>query len=122
MIINSNYIIRAVVSGEEYFFEYDTPDMWSALEKFWHEDYPEVLVKKKDSGIFPIDVYSMENGQVLDCYQLAFIAACFHAFYDNGFKHCGPYTIDEFDKNLYEKRMQMDKEKKQQDYEQARID
>lgn len=100
MITTANYLVRATVSGQEYFFEYDTPDMWTALDEFWHEDYPEVLISKNGSEQFPIDVYSMENGHVLDCYPLMFNAPVFHAFYDNGHTASGIYTLDQFDKDI----------------------
>lgn len=99
MITTANYIIKAVVNGSTYFFEYDdTMDIYETMEKFWHEDYPEVLAEVQGSELFPMDVYAMsENGsKVIATYPFTFNAAVFHAFYDHGHKADGPYTENDF--------------------------
>ena len=50
MITTANYIIKAVVNGSTYLFEYDdTMEIFETMEKFWHEDYPEVLAEVQGS-------------------------------------------------------------------------
>lgn len=99
MITTANYIIKAVVNGSTFIFQYDeTMDVWETLGEFWHEDYPEVLADVQGSGLFPMDVYAMGdgNGKVIAVYPFTFNHAVFHAFFDNGFKHDGHFTVDEF--------------------------
>lgn len=103
MITTANYLLKATVGGEEYFFEYETDDMWNALEEFWHEDYPEALQHLAGSDMFPFVLYSIYNGKVLDCYAFTFNTAIFHAFYDHGHKADGVYTLDEFDRDIRRK-------------------
>lgn len=99
MITTANYIIKAVVNCNTFFFRYGaTMDVWETLEKFWHEDYPEVLGDVQGSDMFPMDVYAIsENGsKAIATYPFMFNAALFHAFYDHGHKADGPYTTNEF--------------------------
>lgn len=101
MTTTANYIIKAVVGGETYVFQYeDAMDAWEAMEQFWHDDYPEVLADKKGSEVFPISVYAMDDGKALCEYPFMFNAAVFHAFYDHGHKADGIYTLDEFAKDI----------------------
>lgn len=101
MTTTANYIIKAVVGGDTYVFQYDEAmDAWEAMEQFWHEDYPEVIINLQGSEMFPISVYAMENGKALREYPFTFNAAIFHAFYDKGHKADGIYTLDEFDRDI----------------------
>lgn len=101
MIITGNYLLIASIEGEQHFFEYETNDVWSTLEQFWHEDYPEKLIDKDGNGEFPIDVLAMENGKVIKRYPLLFTNGCFHAFFDKGHTAYGPYTLDQFAKHIW---------------------
>ena len=112
MITTANYILKATVGGEEYFFEYDTDDMWNALEEFWHEDYPELLIYKEGNAVFNILVMAMERSKVIATYHAKFCHAFFHAFYDHGHKADGPYTLDEFDRDIRRKDNDNDNQNK----------
>jgi len=102
MTTTANYIVKAVVDGEVFIFLYDEAgDAWEALEQFWHEDYPEVLIDK--GGLFPIDVIAMDGGKGIRKYEFMFNAGVFHAFFDHGHKASGPYTLDEFAKDIEHK-------------------
>ncbi len=106
MKTTANYLLIAYVGGEQYYFEYEEcGDMWEALEQFWHEDYPETLMDK--DGRFAVDVLAMDGGKSIKRYEVAFNNAHFHAFYDNGFKHDGPYTLNEFEKVLRHEREEL---------------
>ena len=96
MMTTANYIIKAVIDGEAYLFEYNTSDVWTALEEFWHEDYCQADFK---STTFPIDVYCGIPRVIKTCH-FTFNAAIFHAFYDNGHKAKGVYTLDEFERDI----------------------
>ncbi len=100
MITTANYLLIAKVGDLQYFFEYDTNDIWETLEQFWHEDYPDTLIQINDDGLFPIDVLALEDGKEIDRYPMQFNAAVFHAFFDHGHKADGPYTINEFAKDI----------------------
>lgn len=103
MITTANYLLIAYVGGEQYHFEYeDCGDMWEALEQFWHEDYAETLMDK-DSR-FEVDVLAMDGGKCIRRYETAFDCAHYHAFFDHGHTVHGPYTLDEFNRNLKEIR------------------
>ena len=96
MITTANYIIKAVVNGSTYIFEYDDAmTIWEAMEKFWHEDYPEALADMQGSEMFPMDIYAMGDGdgKVITVYAFTFHSALFHAFYD---KADSPYTENDF--------------------------
>ena len=57
MVTTANYLLRANVSNSDFYFEYaDCGDVWTALEQFWHDDYPETIANLPDCGTFPIDV------------------------------------------------------------------
>ncbi len=106
MITTANYIIKAVVNGSTYLFEYDdTMDIFETMEKFWHEDYPEVLADVQGIELFPMDIYAMrdDDGKVIATYPFTFNAAVFHAFYDHGHKVDGPYTMDDFFNDIIRK-------------------
>ena len=103
MTTTANYIVKAVVDGEVFIFQYDEAgDVWEALEQFWHEDYPEVLIDK-GGGLFPIDVFAMDGGKAIRKYYFAFNAGVFHAFFDHGHTADGIYTIDQFAKDIERK-------------------
>ncbi len=102
MITYCDYMLTATVGGERYRFEYDAGDVWEALEEFWHEDYPETLMQRRDGGLFPIDVAAMDGCKVIASYELAFNASLFHYFYDHG-----RITLDEFASALREDRLNM---------------
>ena len=97
MVTTANYLLRANVSNSDFYFEYaDCGDVWTALEQFWHDDYPEVL-PEHDGSPFPITVTALDgNGEACGQHTLTFNSAAFHAFYDHGRKASGPYTLDEF--------------------------
>jgi len=104
MITTANYLLRANVSNSDFYFEYaDCGDVWTALEQFWHDDYPEVL-PEHDGSPFPITVTALDgNGEACGQHTLTFNSAAFHAFYDHGRKASGPYTLDEFAKDIERK-------------------
>ncbi len=89
-----NYMVKAVVDGEVYIFQYETSAAVDALEQFWHDDYPDVLDGK--DGPFHVDVIAIDNGKVIRKYTYIFNAAVFHAFFDHGHTVDGPYTLDQF--------------------------
>lgn len=102
MITTANYIVKAVVDGEVFIFQYDEAgDAWEALEQFWHEDYPETLIDK--GGLFPIDVMAMGGGRAIRTYEFTFNSGVFHAFFDHGHTASGPYTLDQFAKDIERK-------------------
>lgn len=104
MITTANYIVKAVVDGEVFIFQYDeTPEVWDALEQFWHEDYPEVLTDK-GGGLFPIDVIAMDGSKAIRKYEFMFNAGVFHAFFDKGHTAEGTYTLDQFAKDIERKK------------------
>ena len=103
MITTANYILKAVVDGEVFIFQYDEAcDAWEALEQFWHEDYPEVLIDK-GGGLFPIDVIAMDGGKAIRKYEFEFNEGTFHAFFDHGHTADGTYTLDQFAKDIERK-------------------
>ena len=103
MITTANYIVKAVVDGEVYIFPYDDlGDVWEALDEFYHEDYPEVLIDK-GGGLFPIDVIAMDGGKAIRKYEFMFNAGVFHAFFDKGHTASGTYTLDQFAKDIERK-------------------
>lgn len=99
-MITSNYLLRAALDGQEYIYEYDTPNMWSALEEFFHNDWQDDIAGQQGGEFFPFVLYSMENGRLLDCYPFTFNASVFHAFFDHGRTANGTYTLDQFDKDI----------------------
>lgn len=102
MIPTATYILKAVVNNETYVFQYEACyDAWQSLERFWHEDYPQVLIDK--GTLFPIDILSMLEGKVIDTYHVTFNAAQFHAFFDHGHTASGTYTLDQFAKDIERK-------------------
>ena len=104
MITTANYILKAVVDGEVYIFPYDDlGDVWEALDEFYHEDYPEVLIDK-GGGLFPIDVYAMDGGKAIRKYEFEFNAGVFHAFFDKWHTAEGTYTLDQFAKDIERKQ------------------
>ena len=106
MITNNAYLLVAVVDGKRYVFEYDAIDAndnWDALEKFFHEDYPETF-GNHDGSPFPIDVYALDiDGSIISVYRYVFNTAVFHAFYDHGRVASGVYTLDMFNEDIKRK-------------------
>ena len=106
MISTANYVLVAYVGGEQYYFEYeDCGDMWEALEEFWHEDW-ECKFASLERQCFAVNVYAMENGKPIRCYEVAFEMSCYHGFFDHG--KC---TLNEFSKHLTEIRKELDAKK-----------
>lgn len=103
MIITANYIVKVVAEGETYVFEYETGDVWTALDEFWHEDWDGWLSDKLMTTAWPLDVLAMDGGKVIKTYKLAFEMSYYHHFYDHG--HC---TLDEFHNALLEIRKELD--------------
>ena len=104
MMTTANYIVKAVVDGEVYIFPYDNlGDAWEALEEFYHEDYPEELIRKDGGGLFPIDVIAMDGGKAIRKYEFTFNIGLFRAFFDKGHTADGIYTLDQFAKDIERK-------------------
>ena len=98
-------MLIAYVGGEQYHFEYeDCGDMWEALEQFWHEDYPETLMNVMHTAHIRVDVLAMDGGKCIRRYETALDCAHYHSFFDHGHTVHGPYTLDEFNRNLKEIR------------------
>ena len=105
MITTANYVLVAYVGSEQYHFEYeDCGDMWEALEQFWHEDYPETLMNVMHTAHIRVDVLAMDGGKCIRRYETALDCAHYHSFFDHGHTVHGPYTLDEFNRNLKEIR------------------
>ena len=104
MVTTANYLLRANVSNSDFYFEYaDCCDVWTVLEQFWHDDYPEVL-PEYDGSPFPITITALDgNGEACGKHTLTFNSAAFHAFYDHGRTASGPYTLDQFAKDIEHK-------------------
>jgi len=106
MISTETYIIKAVVGGETYLFQYEhCYDAWAALEQFWHEDYPETIASLPDCGTFPIDILSMLEGKVIATMPVTFNCAVFDHFFDKGWSASSQepgqrYTLDQFAKDI----------------------
>lgn len=119
MITKANFILVATVADGKYVFEYEVPEMMEALEKFWHEDYPQMLADLKGSELFPMDVMEVRSdlgGKVIT-FKIGFIQPVFHHFFDKGWKcdskgNTIKYTTEEFQKDLLKIRVQLDSEKK----------
>lgn len=108
MIVNSNYVLIAMIGNQQQMFQYETADVWDALDEFWHEDWPEAVAGSQDDGEFPIDVYAMENGKAIRKYQFQFNFCVFHHFFDKGYLRTDDggsktYTLDEFAKHIERK-------------------
>ena len=100
MATTATYILKAVVDGETYLFHYDhCYDSWAALEQFWHDDYPATLISK-GGGLFTIHILSMLEGKVVSTHRVTFNAGVFHAFFDHGHTVSGPYTLDQFARDI----------------------
>lgn len=106
MTTTANYIIKAVVGGETYLFQYEhCYDAWAALEQFWHEDYPETIASLTDCGTFSIDILSMLEGKVIATMPVTFNCAVFDHFFDKGWSASSHepnqrYTLDQFAKDI----------------------
>lgn len=109
MTTTANYILKAVVGGETYLFQYEhCYDAWAALEQFWHEDYPETIANLPDCGTFPIDILSMLEGKVIATMPVTFNCAVFDQFFDKGWSASSHepgqrYTLDQFAKDIARK-------------------
>jgi len=106
MTTTANYMIKAVVGGETYLFQYeDCGDAWQALEEFWHDDYPEAVVHLEGSGEFPLDVIAIDQGKAIRIYPFTFNACLFDHFFDKGWSASSHepnqrYTLDQFAKDI----------------------
>lgn len=106
MITTANYIVKAVVDGEVFIFQYDADDAWGALEEFWHGgDYAEHIAILSGSGEFPIDVIAMENSKAIRKYEFTFNCAIFDHFFDKGWSASSTepgqrYTLNQFAKDI----------------------
>lgn len=103
MITTADYLIRVVAEGETYMFEYDAPDVWTAMEEFWHDDWNDRLSHKAMTKAWPMDVMAMDGGKVIATYNFAFEMSHFHHYYDHG-----DITLDEFDKAIRVMRADLD--------------
>lgn len=104
MITTANYILQVrAEDGETYVFSYDSPSVWTALQEFWHEDYAEYLASLDMNSCWPVDVYAMENGRVVRTHHFKLCTPSFHAFFDKGHTYNGPYTIDQFARDIRRK-------------------
>lgn len=110
MITTANYILKAVVDGEVFIFQYDEAgDAWEALEQFWHDgDYGERIARLSGSGMFPIDVIAMEDGKAIQKYEFMFNGVAFDHFFDKGWSASSTepgqrYTLDQFAKDIERK-------------------
>ena len=106
MITTANYIVKVVAEGETYVFEYETGDVWTALDEFWHEDWDGWLSDKMMTKAWPLDVMAMDDGKVIKTYELAFEMSYFHHFYDHGH-----ITLNEFDDAIRKIRADLDTKK-----------
>jgi len=110
MITTANYILKAVVDGEVFIFQYDeAPEVWDALEQFWHgDDYAEHIARLSGSGEFPIDVIAMDGSKAIRKYEFMFNCAIFDHFFDKGWSASSTepgqrYTLDQFAKDIERK-------------------
>jgi hypothetical protein len=106
MITTANYIVKVVAEGETYVFEYETGDVWTALQEFWHEDWDGWLSDKMMTTAWPLDVMAMETGNVIKTYELAFEMSYYHHFYDHGH-----ITLNEFSDAIRKIRADLDAKK-----------
>lgn len=105
MITTANYMIKAVVNNLTYLFQYeDSASVWEALQQFWYDDYPETPIIESGE-MFPIDVIALDGGKVIRVYSFTFHPAAFHAFFDKGHIADGPYTLDQFAKDIERKKL-----------------
>ena len=107
MITTSDYILKVTAEdGDSYIFTYDAQNVWEALEAFWHEDYPDYLSDLDMNTNWPIDVYAMNDSEVVKTYRFKFCTSAFHGYFDHG--RC---TLDEFHgyirRKTYGKTLQM---------------
>lgn len=106
MITTANYMIKAVVNGENYVFQYENcGDAWEALELFWHQDFGETLADVHNNGEFPIDVIALDNGKAIRKYTFTFNMAVFDHFFDKGWSASSGeagerYTLTQFGKDI----------------------
>lgn len=111
MTTTANYILKAVVDGKVFIFQYDeAPEVWDALEQFWHgDDYAEHIAKLSGSGEFPIDVIAMDGSKAIRKYEFTFNCAIFDHFFDKGRSASSAepgqrYTLDQFAKDIERKK------------------
>ena len=100
MIINADYLLIATVGNVQYYFMYEASDGYDALEKWYHEDYPETIMGHDLDGLFPIDILTMSgpgtNLFVVHTEHVMFNGCIFHQFFDKG------YVVNEFgDRETY---------------------
>ena len=112
MMTTANYVLVAYVGGEQYHFEYeDCGDMWEALQEFFFDDYPEILIDIDKAGEFPIDVLAMDGGKAIRRYEVAFHSVLFDHFFGKGHTVDSIYTLDDFGKDIKDVRSRLDAEK-----------
>lgn len=107
MTTTANYILKAVVDGQVFIFQYDDcGDAWEALEQFWHGgDYAERIAMLSGSGAFPIDVIAIDEGKAIRKYEFTFNCAVFDHFFDKGWSASSTepgqrYTLDQFARDI----------------------
>ncbi len=106
MITTANYIIKAVVNGEHYVFQYEEcGDTWEALELFWHDDFDEMLAQVPNNGVFPIDVIAMDDGKAIAVHEFTFNLPVFAHFFDKGWSASSTesqqcYTLEQFAQDI----------------------
>lgn len=105
MITTANYLMKVVANGDTYVFEYETPDVWTALEEFWYEDWSGSLPDTVEEP-WPLDILAMDRGKVIISYRLAFEPTVFHHFYDHG-----DITLDQFHNAICKIRKELDNKK-----------
>ncbi len=129
MITTANYMIKAVVNGENYVFQYEEcGDAWEALELFWHEDFGETLARVPNNGVFPLDVIAMENGKTIRVYEFTFNMAAFDHYFDKGWSASSTepgqrYTLEQFAKDIAREKEENEEGKmKAQDFNRLSIE
>lgn len=99
MKTRANYIIKATVADTEYYLEYASKDVWTALEEFWHNDYEQTFGSMPDGSLFPLDVIRLDGGKRIYSYRCTFNAGVFHAYYDHG-----RITLGEFARTIWREK------------------
>jgi hypothetical protein len=115
MITKANFILVATVAGEKYVFEYQKKDLDEVLEEFYIKDYPKFLINLKDNELFPLEVLDCRpslGGLVANTLKTVFHATLYRTIFDIGSTVDGPYTFDDFHKDLMKARVKMDREEK----------
>lgn len=106
--LTSTFVLTAKLSDIETFvFHYDCPHLETALDLFWHDDYPRGIIDCDNSGCFPIEIIAMPDmdGMVEKVFHFEFNSAAFDHYFDKGWsassKEPGQrYTFDQFLKDI----------------------